>query len=159
MKLEQFFFNCSQEDWGQSWNRHKDSSLGYSVVNQGCPCQAAKGNSMTLVPVNKLLHSSKLQWIAFVFVFQGWNGVLYLLCLRWGIYQWGSGVCLVFSGCLLQLALSIHAQLQLYEHGAFLCASARKQLTFSSLQALGILCLLLLGCFNAYWFIPNHLCA
>lgn len=45
MKLEQFFFNCSQEDWGQSWNRHKDSILDYSAVTQGCPCPAAKGSN------------------------------------------------------------------------------------------------------------------
>lgn len=44
-KLEQFFFNCSQEDWDQSWNRRKDSILDCSVVTQGCPCQAAKGSN------------------------------------------------------------------------------------------------------------------
>lgn len=45
MKLEEFFFNCSQEDWGQSWNRHKDNILDCSVVTQGCPYQAAKGSN------------------------------------------------------------------------------------------------------------------
>lgn len=141
MKLEQFFFNCSQEDWGQSWNRHKDSILDYSVVNQGCPCQAAKGNSMTLVPVTNcctvpsysglLLRSSSTGERSFVFAgLRMRNSPLRMWCLP-GVFRLPNAVS-TENSCLVATLWTCIV--------AFLCASALEQLiSFSSLHPLWIL--------------------
>lgn len=142
--LSNFSFNCSQEDWGQSWNRHKDSILDYSVVNQGCPCQAAKGNNMTLVPVNKLAQFQatadcfcaplpQVEW-SFVSVVLKMRNLPLIIWRLLGIFRLPNTVS-IENSCFVATSWTCIV--------AFLCASALEQLiSFSFLNALGILCLL-----------------